>query len=117
MSILTGRGPFLPTPPLALETRARHPVHNRERTERLLPAMEAAAAIHLADHPTARVRSLSATYNCIGMVIANRRAWVDTSDLLRVLQEDGLRLLGEGNLPRWGTWWFTAARVTSLTQG
>jgi hypothetical protein len=99
MSILSGQGPFLNRPPLALETKARHPIHNRERVERLLPAMEAAAAIHQADHPTARMRSLSATYNCIGMVVASRRAWVDTSDLLRVLQEDGLRLLAEGDLP------------------
>lgn len=37
--------------------------------------------------PGAELRSLTATYNCMGMVFAARRTWVET-DLLELIKED-----------------------------
>ncbi len=34
---------------------------------------------------------MSATYNCMGMVFANRRTWIDTDHLQLILQEDNYR--------------------------
>lgn len=43
--------------------------------------------------PDAILRSITATYNCVGMVVASRRTWVDPGDLVRVLRDDGCRKL------------------------
>lgn len=43
--------------------------------------------------PDAVFRSITATYNCVGMVVASRRTWVDPADLVRVLRDDGYRKL------------------------
>jgi hypothetical protein len=80
-------------PPLALETRARKPVHNEIRLERPKAALDASVALFGSLFPNARLRSLTAVYNCIGMIVANRRVWVDPEDLIRVLREDGYRRL------------------------
>jgi len=39
------------------------------------------------------LRSITATYNCIGLVVASRRTWVDTGVLIAILQDDGFRQL------------------------
>lgn len=45
--------------------------------------------------PSARLRSSTAVYNCVGLVFASRRTWVDTDILLTILEEDGYyRLAG-----------------------
>jgi hypothetical protein len=44
-------------------------------------------------HPDALLRSITATYNCVGLVVASRRTWVDTEHLLTILIEDGSRRL------------------------
>jgi hypothetical protein len=80
-------------PPLALETRARKPIPNEVRLERPKAALDASAALFRGLFPDAVLRSLTATYNCVGMIVASRRTWVDPEDLIRVLQEDGYRKL------------------------
>jgi hypothetical protein len=84
---------FPTIPPLALETRARRPIPNEVRLERPRIALDASANLFAGLFPQAWLRSLTAVYNCIGMVVANRRAWVDPSELIRILQEDGCRRL------------------------
>jgi hypothetical protein len=44
--------------------------------------------LHLYGHPGRAVRSLSAVYNCIGMVFANRRAWVEPEQVPMILADD-----------------------------
>ena len=45
------------------------------------------------DRPDARLRSITGVYNCVGMLLASRRTWVDTEDVLRILREDGYQPL------------------------
>ena len=80
-------------PELLLETRGKKKVANEMRPD-LIPAVAAASkALWKQQRPQAMLRSMTGTYNCVGMVVASRRTWVDTDDLLRILREDGYRLL------------------------
>jgi hypothetical protein len=44
-------------------------------------------------YQTARLRSLSSVYNCMGMVFATRRTWVDPEDLQMIFEDDEYRRL------------------------
>lgn len=44
-------------------------------------------------HPEAIVRSVTATYNCVGMVFATRRTWIDPNEVRKFLEDDGYRRL------------------------
>lgn len=88
-AILLGKN--LIQPGLALEARSRAPIPNKTRLEMHPGGLRDLARCHEALHPRAVRRSATATYNCIGMVVANRRAWVEPADLQRVLLEDGFR--------------------------
>ncbi len=44
-------------------------------------------------HPNALLRSITATYNCLGLIVASRRVWVDPDHLLTILIQDGYRRL------------------------
>jgi hypothetical protein len=81
-------------PPLRIETRARWPIPNEFRREQNHVALK--GAIELWDEllPNARFRSISAIYNCVGMVVAHRRSWAFPSDLHKVFRDDGFRRLG-----------------------
>lgn len=83
----------IPDPPLALETRARRPIPNEVRKERPRVALDAAVAHWRTLRPNALLRSISNTYNCVGLVVACRRVWAWPEDLVRVLIEDGYRRL------------------------
>lgn len=82
-----------PTPSLEIETRARWKIPNEMRQELLAVVLRASLDIWSKARPDARLRSLTGTYNCIGMVVANRRTWVDPEHLLRILRDDGFRRL------------------------
>jgi hypothetical protein len=74
---------------LLLQTRTKGKIPNELRPERPKIALDASVELWKNYRPDALLRSLTATYNCIGLVVASRRAWVDPEHLLRVLQEDG----------------------------
>ena len=76
---------------LALQARSGFHIPNERRRERPPIALLAAIELVREFHPDATLRSCSATYNCIGMVVASRRTTVEPSVLLRVLREDGHR--------------------------
>jgi hypothetical protein len=78
---------------LLLQTRAKWQIPNELRPERHPAALKAAIELAHRIVPDAILRSISATYNCVGMVVANRRTWVDPADLVRVLRDDGYRKL------------------------
>ena len=44
--------------------------------------------------PSGRPRSITQTYNCIGMVFASRRVWIDTHHFSNILNDDGYQQLG-----------------------
>lgn len=82
-------------PPLALEAKDRWPIPNSPRKE--LSPMHLGAALDLiqSTHPHLTAVTISATYNCVGMVLAARRTWVDTAEIERVFQHDGYREIEE----------------------
>jgi hypothetical protein len=76
-----------------LETRARWQIPNEVRLERPKAALEESVRIFKEAFPDARLRSITATYNCVGLVVASRRTWVDPEYLIRILRDDGYRRL------------------------
>jgi hypothetical protein len=80
-------------PSLALETRSRRSIPNEPRKERAKLSLQSAVDILKQGHPNALLRSITATYNCVGLVVASRRTWVDPAYLLAILVQDGYRRL------------------------
>ena len=62
--------------------------------QRAPEAMREAARMAREGRASVRVRSLSSTYNCVGLALASRRANVSPSLVLWILAEDGYRQLG-----------------------
>jgi len=80
-------------PPLALETRTRRSIPNEPRKERPRLSLQSAVDLMKQSHPNALLRSITATDNCVGLIVASRRTWVDPDDLVTILIEDGYRRL------------------------
>jgi hypothetical protein len=78
---------------LLLQTRAKWSIPNEIRRERPAAALKAAVDLMRELFPEAQLRSISSTYNCVGLVVATRRVWVDPEHLVRTLQDDGYREL------------------------
>lgn len=78
---------------LLLETRKNWQIPNEMRQERHTEALRASVELFRKTHPDAQLRSITNLYNCVGMVVASRRTWVDPEDLHRVLGDDGYRML------------------------
>ena len=91
MVLISSRGDYLIGEQLPLATKVGRQIRNERRSERVPAALEAARRMVLTHHPTARLRSLTATYNCMGMVFANRRTTVSTDDLSMILADDEYR--------------------------
>ncbi len=81
---------------IPLAARSGWQIPNERRAE-ITPEQRRAAVEMHKDRSTARLRSMTAVYNCMGMVFATRRTWIDTQYLERILVEDGYsRLSGVG---------------------
>jgi hypothetical protein len=78
---------------LLLQTRAKWAVPNELRRERPVAALRAAVDLIRELFPEAQLRSITSTYNCVGLVVASRRVWVDPAHLVKILQDDGYRPL------------------------
>jgi len=78
---------------IPLGTRKGTQIANETRQERSPLALQASTELWKEHRPEARLRSLTAVYNCIGLVFASRRTWVDTSEVEWILQEDEYREL------------------------
>lgn len=78
---------------LLLQTRAKWSIPNELQLERPTVARKAAVDLILELFPEARLRSITATYNCVGLVVASRRTWVDPKHLVKILTDDGYRQL------------------------
>jgi hypothetical protein len=93
MDMIIGRGSQRDPAALNLYTTA-----NRTRIENERPDQEICVEGLQAGHrhvltvsPTARCRSLTSMYNCVGMVFASRRTSVATEHLEVILSDDGYR--------------------------
>jgi hypothetical protein len=74
---------------LKLYTKKRNFIQNEQRKENP-PTMRAASREMIArQFAQARIRSVSATYNCIGMVFGARRTWIDPDQLPTIFRDDG----------------------------
>lgn len=82
---------------IPLATKEGKDIPNERRLERAPAQRQAAVEIMTKAHPNAKFRSISATYNCVGMVFACRRTCVDPAFVLRILYEDGYRKLKQMN--------------------
>jgi hypothetical protein len=50
-------------------------------------------------HPNVRIRSAPEhPYNCVGMIFASRRAWIEIDHIYRLLREDGYRKIPRGKI-------------------
>lgn len=78
---------------LLLQTRAKWAIPNSIRLERPAVALRAAVDLIRELFPEARLRSITATYNCVGLVVASRGTWVDPEHLAKILTDDGYRQL------------------------
>lgn len=74
---------------IQLATKRGTFVNNLQAMEKLPQGMADMDSILRAEHPGIRTRSLSATYNCVGMVFAARRTVIETKYLRLLLEEDG----------------------------
>lgn len=76
---------------IELATREGSFIPNVRRREQLPVRMKAAWDIWKKKHATLALRSLSSSYNCVGMLFASRRTWVEPDHLGTILREDGFR--------------------------
>lgn len=60
-----------------------------------MEALLAGVRLHRETVPVARLRSLTATYNCVGMVFASRRTWVEPEEIRKILADDGYRQIAD----------------------
>jgi hypothetical protein len=69
------------------------PIPNEPRRERAEISLRSSVDIMNQAHPNALLRSITATYNCVGLVVASRRTWVEPDHLLTILIQDGYQRL------------------------
>lgn len=76
---------------LALATRTNKHIPNERCPRRPPPSMNAAYEIwrrQFPDRQRVELRALDSTYNCVGLVFANRRAAIDAAEVEMILRED-----------------------------
>lgn len=78
---------------IPLATRKGQHIPNERRGEKSLAQLRAAVELWQKERPNARLRSITAVYNCTGLVFASRRTWVDTDHIAMILADDGYRRL------------------------
>lgn len=74
---------------LSLETKKRHIIPNEQRMERASKALKASIKVWEKSRPNAHLRSITATYNCMGLVFASRRTCIDPDELRMIFEDDG----------------------------
>ncbi len=99
MSIIIGRGSAADPAALNLYTTANRNRIENQRSEEDLPyeTLQASLKFVRSVSATARCRSLTAMYNCVGLVFASRRTEVDAKHLPMILRDDGYRKIPEAN--------------------
>jgi hypothetical protein len=78
---------------IPLGTRKRTFIKNQIRNEWAPEDLQAGIDNCRQTNPNVEVRSVTAVYNCVGMVFASRRTWVEPDYIPQILEEDGYQLL------------------------
>lgn len=74
---------------IALATSKNNRIPNARRPERPPEAMAEAMRFVQRSHPNVRLRSLTATYNCVGLAFASRRTCIEPDYVQMILDDDG----------------------------
>ena len=74
---------------IPLGTRHTRHIPNSARPEWDPDDLRDGLARCLKDFPLLQTRSITATYNCVGMALASRRTWVDPDQVPLILSDDG----------------------------
>jgi len=93
MEFYSQNGDYLIGGEIQLATRKNRPIRNKRRFEQHPARLQAAKRIVLDNHETARLRSLTGLYNCMGMLFAARRTWIDPDELQMILEDDNYHKL------------------------
>jgi len=90
---IIGEGSSRDKASLRLFTKKGSHIRNVQRREQLPERLQAVKTEMERIFPEALLRTVTGTYNCMGMVFASRRTWVETdSDVLNlILEDDGYR--------------------------
>jgi len=97
MVLYDERGNYLVGGQLPLTTRKGRQIPNDRRPEQHPERLRAAKEIVLGHHHTARPRSLTGLYNCMGMVFATRRTWIEPGELQMIVEDDDYHRLDPGD--------------------
>lgn len=93
MTLVNEQGNYLLGAGIRLATRENTCIPNERRRQKPPVAMKAAMKLALDGHSSVVMRSLSSVYNCMGMVFASRRTWIDPEHLGMILKDDKYRRL------------------------
>ena len=102
MELFDERGNYLVGGQIRIATRKDRLIPNDRPPERHPSSLQDARTFVEGTYPTARIRSLSARYNCMGMVFAARRVWIETPELQMILDDDEFRKLAPSEAPEVG---------------
>lgn len=91
MNILISPGGPSDRASIPLATRRGSLIPNERRFERPHEALREAVRFAIQGRPNVRLRSATAVYNCMGMIFASRRTWIDPVHLTTILIDDGYR--------------------------
>lgn len=93
--MLIGAGGTSDSASIQLATKRGTFIPNERRCERSPDSLKAAVEIWKEKYPNIRARSLTAVYNCVGLVFGSRRTWIDPAHLNLILIEDDYRSIEE----------------------
>src|ERR1700690_211292 len=84
---------------IELSTKQRTWIYNVRRPERSPLSMQEAEKFAHKNCPNIKTRSLSSTYNCVGMIFASRRTAIDPDQLPKIFNDDEyVRVLNRSEL-------------------
>jgi len=86
--MIIGQGGTTDKAYLPLATREKNPIPNEQRRELSPARLKTIDELWKRERPDAILRSSTAVYNCMGLVFASRRTWVDTSYLEMIFDDD-----------------------------
>jgi hypothetical protein len=86
MTMIIGEGGTSDKASIALATSKNRLIPNTRIPERSPQSMYAAKQLHAKG--SRQLRSLRSTYNCVGMVFANRRTFIEPEEIPAILQDD-----------------------------
>jgi hypothetical protein len=86
MNTIIGEGSLSDRASIALSTSKNRRIPNLRMPERSPQSMYAAKQLHAKG--SRHLRSLRSTYNCVGMVFANRRTFIEPEQIPMILQDD-----------------------------